>query len=823
MKLAKCITPFFASIAYWRIIVLSILFVSSAPAQWKTVPLGNTDWLRDVQLGLNGTGCLVGDNGRVMRTANNGATWTTEASGTTQMLRAVRFAGTHGWACGSQGTLIKSANGGGVWFPQSSNTLNSLNALHVANTNSAWVVGANGYIIRTSDGGTFWNFQDSGVTTALNGVFFHDLNTGWAVGDGGIIIHTVNGGATWTAQTSGVSVHLNSVYFVNATKGFVAGEQGYILTTTNGGTSWSRTRVPGGFDLKRVFFLDETNGWIAASKGAVLSTINGGGSWKAEKPPVHSTLESVFFSDTAVGVAVGFNGTMVRYFLGSKLGTVFLASVAKKGEQPPALTDTTFSSFGPAFVNAGWKAMFEAKLAGKGSSGGRLWGIFSTMSGPLTTLLRSKDALSDFGAGYEEAFAGRPVGPVLNRTDTGLFRLPMTGKSTNSRSNLALIRDTGAVKSPILRKGDALPAPDTGEIATVLELLQNEDQDAIALSYALRRDSALGVTSKNDTGLLLIKNDGTPLHALARAEKSAFGSGTFAKFVSRAASGLGTQVIFNAAWIPDGETKSQTALFHTSLDGLTNGRVLASSDEPPGLPGFAIRSFIAWSQSGGEALYRATFSGPGVKTTNNEGLWRGNVLLLRKGVTDVGGGLFAKRILRFWPVGADRVIIQVQLGGPSGSGVTSKNNQALLLCLADGSFHTLLRTGQVTPDIPEATLGSIQAVEVDPVKGGYAVLGSLRGVSTATNQALWRGWDTATTTIIDNFWVPNAEVRKGATYQTPTSPRTSILSISLKPAADKSGAGGRGLGRAFSSGGATIFILTSPGKVTELVQFMMAS
>lgn len=821
MKLAAIPLLKSASFHHWRVLALTFAITAPASAQWSTVPISNSDWLRDVQLGAGNLGWLVGENGRIMTTANNGATWTPQTSGTTQMLKAVRFSGSRGWTCGNLGTILTSTDLGVTWTPQTSSVVSSLNAIHAINSTTAYVAGAGGIILTTSNSGTTWTPQTSGLTTAINGIYFHGLNPGWAVGDGGKIITTTDSGATWTAQTSGVPVHLNSVYFVTATRGFAVGEAGWLLKTINGGATWTRTRIAS-LDLKRVFFLDENNGWIAASKGTVFSTMDGGVKWRAQRTPVQATLDSVFFADNSVGVAVGFNGAVVRYFLGSKLGNIILASVAKKGREPPALPETTFSSFGPAFVNSDGECLFEAKLTGKATTGGRLWGMFSTMSGSLATLLRSKDSLAGFGAGYEEAAAGRPVGPVINRPNSGLFRLPMTGKSTNGRNNLALIQDTGLAQSPILRKGAALPMPDTGEIASVVELLQSRDQDAVALSYTLRRDPTLGVTSKNDSGLLLLQNDGTPLHALARAEKSAFGSGTFGKFVGRAAAELGTQVIFGAAWIPDGATKGVSALFNTSLDGMTNSRVIAVGEEAPTLNGTRVRSLIAWTQSGGQALYRATFTGPGVKTAHNEGLWRGNTLLLQKGVTNVGGGLFAKRILRFWPVGSDRLIIQVQLGAPPGSSVTRFNNQALILRLADGTFHTLLRTGQTAPGIPEATLGSIQAVEVDPSNGGYAVLGSLRGVSTATNQALWTGANTATTTLLDNLWAPVAAVRKGGTYQTAVTTRTPISSLSLKPALERSGAGGRGLGRVHTSGVRTLFFINSPGKMTELVQFMIS-
>jgi RNA polymerase sigma factor (sigma-70 family) len=179
-------------------------------------------------------------------------------------------------------------------------------------------------------------------------------------------------------------------------------------------------------------------------------------------------------------------------------------------------------------------------------------------------------------------------------------------------------------------------------------------------------------------------------------------------------------------------------------------------------------------------------------------------------------GVRIAKIIRFWGSGADQLLLQVQL---TGTGVNRSNNQAFLLRQGDGVYRVLMRTGQPAPSTGNARLASISAIEVNPVTGRYAVLGTLSGTTSATNQALWTGHSQAgdNTTTLSALRFPTLAFRKGTPYQTESTPSGLIRGLSLRPAPDSTGAGSRGLGQTMSANGELAFIITADLGVQEVV------
>jgi hypothetical protein len=216
-------------------------------------------------------------------------------------------------------------------------------------------------------------------------------------------------------------------------------------------------------------------------------------------------------------------------------------------------------------------------------------------------------------------------------------------------------------------------------------------------------------------------------------------------------------------------------------------------------------------------LTQAVFKGllNGVPASANEGLWRADELLLREGDSFTSlPGVQVSSILRFWPVGFDQVVLQVVLRG---TGVNAANNQALVLRQANGQFQVLVRTGDRPAGIGSAVLRSIVAVDVHPNSGTYALLTTLTGAP-GSNLALWAG---NTTLGNDNsqqaLRLPILQLRKGDIYGTPRQSLGVVRSLSLKPAVNRSGAGGRGLAQVVGFDGDVAIYITGDRGVTELV------
>jgi poly(3-hydroxybutyrate) depolymerase len=89
---------------------------------------------------------IVGDDGRVMKSIDDGRTWTSQQSGTQDNLYAISFADAqHGAAVGRRGTVIVTADGGAHWSPRSFGRDVYLGAVHV-DASTIWIGGEDGLI-----------------------------------------------------------------------------------------------------------------------------------------------------------------------------------------------------------------------------------------------------------------------------------------------------------------------------------------------------------------------------------------------------------------------------------------------------------------------------------------------------------------------------------------------------------------------------------------------------------------------------------------------------------------------------------------------------
>ncbi|MGI9455829.1 MAG: YCF48-related protein [Aeoliella sp.] len=125
---------------------------------------------RDMALGVNGSGWMVGTRGMITRTNDGGASW--------QPLVAPPL----------PPTVSRQVD----W-----NTV----ATH---SDNVWIAGSPGtLVIHSADGGRTWSSQATGLVAPIRRLQFVDAQSGWAIGDLGTILATDDGGRTWQVQRAG--------------------------------------------------------------------------------------------------------------------------------------------------------------------------------------------------------------------------------------------------------------------------------------------------------------------------------------------------------------------------------------------------------------------------------------------------------------------------------------------------------------------------------------------------------------------------------------------------------------------------------------------
>jgi hypothetical protein len=495
-----------------------------------------------------------------------------------------------------------------------------------------------------------------------------------------------------------------------------------------------------------------------------------------------------------------------------------LESLAKTGAEAPGAAEIAFSTAGSAAVATEGGALVDYTLTGAGSTG-KNRAMFSTLSvGQTVDLdLRLGDSLSALSSLLPvDVKCSALSKQIAQQSGRGLFQSIITGTGITTANNQLLLGDDGVHLSMIYRLGAPIAGLSSATTAKLLEVLQSHDQDLITLSYQLKTSTVPLVTTNNDTGIALLKQDGTFVSNFAAREGESgtpFGAtGTFGQFTGRGTAGRGTVIYFTAAFKPTSGSAAN-ALLRTDVAGTSRSVVAVVGAPAPGT-GQIFASLPAFTNISTQALYKGTITGP---TTQNEGLWQDGVNKLRKGdAIDAVNlpGVKLGSISRFWPAGT-QFIVQCTL---TGTGVTTANNQALILRQDDNTNLILLRTGSAAPGCGPAKVATISAVDVSPISGRYVALGTLSGSLSTNNQALWTGNAAlGNSTTLKELRTPALRLRKGQAYRTASTLDSVVRSITIKPAVDATGAGGRGLAQCIGANGDVAVYILGDRSLTELV------
>lgn len=205
------------------------------------------------------------------------------------LLLAVARAGDKLVAVGDRGHVLRSADQGRSWTQVTVPTRAMLTGVAFPDAQHGWAVGHDGVILATSDGGQTWARQDAGkdIDSVYLDVHFRDAQHGWAVGAYGKCMVTSDGGKTWSAaKPSEDEVHYNRITAAPDGTLYLAGEGGLLLVSKNGGKNWTKADVPYDGSLFGTLPLDGDAVVTYGLRGHILRSEDGGTTWTEEENPV---------------------------------------------------------------------------------------------------------------------------------------------------------------------------------------------------------------------------------------------------------------------------------------------------------------------------------------------------------------------------------------------------------------------------------------------------------------------------------------------------------------------------------------------------------
>jgi photosystem II stability/assembly factor-like uncharacterized protein len=240
--------------------------------------------MRDAAVPTNVEVRVLCDQGLLLVTADDGATWATPRRiAPTGGFRALAFIDSNrGIAVGDGGKIFATADTGKTWQARQSGVTENLTDIQM-NGNQGWIAGYSGIVLHTADGGQTWAAQNTGTKLSLEAISFVDDQNGWAAGWSGTVIHTADGGKSWTTvKNTGASWSLSAIYFHDAKLGFVSGFAGQLFRTKDGGSTWEPRKVPVSGWLTSIASDTGNRLWITTDEGFLLSE-DQGETWKLQK------------------------------------------------------------------------------------------------------------------------------------------------------------------------------------------------------------------------------------------------------------------------------------------------------------------------------------------------------------------------------------------------------------------------------------------------------------------------------------------------------------------------------------------------------------
>jgi M6 family metalloprotease-like protein len=295
---------------------------------WSVQTSGVTAQLSSVSMVDNNIAWAGGVGGVIVRTTNGGATWmqVTSISGDLYNIKGISADRALATTSAASTQIFLTTNGGGIWTPVYTQSGGFIDCIDMFDASNGYAigdpVGGNWTLIKTTDGGATWTSAsmlaapsgEAGWNNASTWVG----STGWFGTNNKKVYKSTDKGATWAPQATldSTSVSIAAGDASNAFGGFA---KGAINVTANGGASWTAAAaIPSGTSsVAAMMALGAGNVW-AAGTGTIYKSTNAGASWNSVYAGSPTLLDMDLYgnSSSAVGYAVGYSGTIVKYFRG---------------------------------------------------------------------------------------------------------------------------------------------------------------------------------------------------------------------------------------------------------------------------------------------------------------------------------------------------------------------------------------------------------------------------------------------------------------------------------------------------------------------------
>jgi photosystem II stability/assembly factor-like uncharacterized protein len=238
--------------------------------------------------GSPGAFVAVGEGGVIVRSTDEGATWTAvKNTGTNRDLGDIIVArGGILLADGDGGTIVRSVDGGASWLPvHGTGTTADLGQAIQGPNGTLLVSGDDGTVVRSVDGGLNWvASRKKGTSAQIQTLITEPRGALVAVCDGGQVVRSTDDGLTWSLVVSRRAVLQGIAVTQKGTLVLAGGEDSpqsaVILRSVDGGSRWSEVKIIGAREWL-VSVTAESGGSLIAfdQAGGELRSVDDGLNW----------------------------------------------------------------------------------------------------------------------------------------------------------------------------------------------------------------------------------------------------------------------------------------------------------------------------------------------------------------------------------------------------------------------------------------------------------------------------------------------------------------------------------------------------------------
>ncbi len=289
------------------------MFFSVAGEQFKQAEMPYREFeMNDVTLVWDKIFIAVGESGVILRSTNNGASWTQTAKFSSSLNSCATIVGNGViMAVGRNGLVVRSGDAGGTWAELPQFTSEDLYSISETGL-SVLITGAGGLTAISSNGGGWWSVVERAVDDDIHASIVLSPQNYFIGGTSGTIYATSDGGASWNKSFIDTNFAFQHIRFVSSQIGYALGAAGRIVRTTDGGATWNIINFGNTGFLFDAFGTGNNAGLIGEA-GAILYSTDNGNSWTPAIPPTNSILYSIRYDNAKSLWAVGEQGTIINF------------------------------------------------------------------------------------------------------------------------------------------------------------------------------------------------------------------------------------------------------------------------------------------------------------------------------------------------------------------------------------------------------------------------------------------------------------------------------------------------------------------------------